>query len=138
VAGLDGRGRRALAGLAGLERGVVAAVSGGRDSVALLRALLAVRPAATPWPLAAAHLNHALRGPDSDADEAFVIDLCAGLGVPLFRRRLDVAAVARAEGGNLEDVARRARHGWLAQGARGAGGAGGAAGRTGRDQAPPG
>jgi tRNA(Ile)-lysidine synthase TilS/MesJ len=58
--------------------GLVVAVSGGPDSVALLRALLAVR-ASRPVPLVLAHLNHQLRGSDSDADEAFIADLHAGL-----------------------------------------------------------
>jgi tRNA(Ile)-lysidine synthase len=135
MARLEALVRRALAGLPGLERGVVAAVSGGPDSVALLRALLAVRPAASPWPLSAAHLNHALRGADSDSDEAFVIGLCAGLGVPLSRHRLDVGALARAEGGNLEDVARRERYRWLADVAQNAGAAWVATGHTASDQA---
>jgi tRNA(Ile)-lysidine synthase len=135
MARLDDLVRRALAGLPGLERGLVVAVSGGPDSVALLRAVVAARPAAAPWPLAAAHLNHALRGADSDADEAFVIDLCASLGVPLFRHRLDVGGLARAEGDNLEAVARRERYRWLAAVARDAGAAWVATGHTASDQA---
>jgi tRNA(Ile)-lysidine synthase len=67
-----------------------------------------------------AHLNHQLRGPDSDADEAFVREvhqiLVAGgnSSLELCCRRLDVAAAARAEHDNLENAARRLRYDWLA------------------------
>jgi tRNA(Ile)-lysidine synthase len=115
----------------------VAAVSGGPDSVALLRALLAVRGDA---PLTLAHLNHQLRGPDSDADEAFVAALHARLiaeGAKLTLRceRIDVAARARRESDNLENVARRVRYGWLAEVARAAGAGWVATGHTADDQA---
>ena len=46
---------------------VVAAISGGADSVAMLHAFHAL-----DIPVTVAHLNHRLRGTDSDADEAFV------------------------------------------------------------------
>ncbi len=89
--------------------GLVVALSGGPDSVALLRALRACGHG----PVIAAHLNHTLRGADSDADEAF----CAALGAAC--HRIDVAAIARAEGGNVEAVARRERYEWLVEVARG-------------------
>jgi len=60
---------------------VLVAVSGGPDSVALLRGLTAVRRPGSGQ-LIAAHFNHALRGEDSDADEAFVVDLCGRQGIP--------------------------------------------------------
>jgi tRNA(Ile)-lysidine synthase len=94
--------------------GMVVAVSGGPDSVALARALLAARPGGTP--LVLAHLNHQLRGGDSDADEAFVRDFAAGMGLTLVCHRLDVAALAAGE--NLEAAARRERYRWLAGVAR--------------------
>jgi tRNA(Ile)-lysidine synthase len=93
--------------------GLVVAVSGGPDSVAMARALMEVRPGDTP--LVLAHLNHQLRGGDSDADEAFVRAFAAGR-LPLVCHRLDIAALAR--GDNLEAVARRERYRWLAEVAR--------------------
>lgn len=95
--------------------GMVVAVSGGPDSMALLRALLALR---REWsgPLVVAHLNHQLRGAESDADEAFVRAHVAALQSPdleLCCTRIAVAALARAEGANLESAARRARYDWL-------------------------
>jgi tRNA(Ile)-lysidine synthase len=58
---------------------LVVAVSGGTDSTALLLALVDLGTV----DLLAAHVNHHLRGDESDGDEAFVRDLCASLGVPL-------------------------------------------------------
>ncbi|HEX6088507.1 MAG TPA: tRNA lysidine(34) synthetase TilS [Thermoanaerobaculia bacterium] len=59
-------------------RRIVVAVSGGTDSTALLLSLHELG-----LDLVAAHVNHHLRGADSDADEAFVRDLCTRLGVPV-------------------------------------------------------
>jgi tRNA(Ile)-lysidine synthase len=122
-------------------RGVVAAVSGGADSVALLHALIAARDPSFPFPVILAHLNHKLRGAESDADEAFTADLYGRLvaaGVPAFTLnlgRIDVAAQARAEGDNLEATARRVRYRWLAEVAREAGARWVATGHTADDQA---
>ena len=84
---------------------VVAAVSGGGDSTALLLGLAEV----DGIELVAAHVNHRLRGADSDADEAFVRELCARLGVPLHVEdgALDPATV-RERG--VEAAAREVRH----------------------------
>lgn len=57
------------------------AISGGIDSTALLLLMVDLRD--DGWDIAAAHVNHHLRGADSDADEQFVRDLCARLDVPL-------------------------------------------------------
>ena len=84
------------------------AVSGGADSVALLRALHSV-----PVPVVVAHVNHQLRGADSDADDAFVRVLCDSLGVRCFVKAVDVAALAA--GANLEATAREVRYAFFAQ-----------------------
>ena len=111
------------AGLARLHfpaAGIVVAVSGGADSVALLRALVRLRDPAAPGPLVMAHLNHGLRGEESDGDEQFVRMLHAELlrtgveNLDLRCDRIDVAARAAADGDNLEAVARRVRYDWLA------------------------
>ena len=60
--------------------GVLVAVSGGADSVALLRAVRALKSGGTGR-LAVAHFNHRLRAADSDADEQFVAALCETLGL---------------------------------------------------------
>ena len=84
-----------------------AAVSGGADSVALLHVLRTLFPDRT---IAAVHLNHCLRGTDSDADEAFVRQLADDLGCQHFVRRQDVALSAATSGGNLERAGRHARY----------------------------
>jgi tRNA(Ile)-lysidine synthase len=121
---LAGTVRACLRSLPDVSAGMVVAVSGGADSVALLRALDAARDPHAPIPLVLAHLNHQLRGAESDGDETFVVDLHAGLsaadrpGLSLCRTRRDIAAQARAEGENLEALARRERYRWLAEVAR--------------------
>lgn len=83
-------------------------VSGGGDSVALLR--LFASGAFGERPLRVLHINHLLRGAESDADEAFVRDLCEQVGVACEIARSDAAAYAAAEGLNLEDAGRRIRY----------------------------
>lgn len=85
---------------------VVAAVSGGADSVVLLH-WLAFR---SPCRVVAAHLNHGLRGAESDRDEAFVRTLCESWGIPCFVRRADVAAEVKAQGKTLEEMGRECRY----------------------------
>ena len=133
--------RRRVRSLEDHARGVVAAVSGGPDSVALLHALLAARSPSSPFAVTLAHLNHRLRGAESDADEAFTSDLHARLtaaGVPALGLRLhgiDVAATARADGANLEATARRVRYRWLTEVAAAVGARWVATGHTADDQA---
>jgi tRNA(Ile)-lysidine synthase len=90
--------------------GIVVAVSGGPDSVALLLSLAQVHGD----PLVVAHLNHQLRGPESDEDEAFVAGLAERLNLNCRCARFDVAERARVEQENLEATARRVRYDWLA------------------------
>ena len=97
---------------------VVAAVSGGSDSVALLR-LLHLLSGDCRFTLAGvAHLNHGLRGDESDADEAFCRELAAGLGVAIEVAHRDVAQLARDEHVSIEVAARRARYDFFADAAR--------------------
>jgi tRNA(Ile)-lysidine synthase len=89
---------------------VVVAVSGGADSVALLRILVAVQaPGAKLW---VAHFNHGLRGAQSDADEQFVEKLAASLGLGFRTGRPPGVAVAAGSDG-LEAAARGARYAFL-------------------------
>lgn len=93
---------------------VVAMVSGGGDSVALLH-LLASGVLGEGLGLSALHVNHLLRGENSEGDEAFVRELCDRLGVPCRVARYDVGAWAQAEGLNLEDAGRRVRYRFAAE-----------------------
>ena len=89
---------------------VLAGVSGGADSVALLR-LLVLRRENRGGSVTAVHVNHGLRGDASDGDEAFVRQLCREWQVPLLVFR----AVPPAHAG--EDWARAARYGFFRQAA---------------------
>jgi tRNA(Ile)-lysidine synthase len=105
---------------------LVVAVSGGPDSVALLHALATLRltKSTGAGSLVIAHLNHQLRGLESDGDERFVHELHDALrtrGLPrleLRSERVDVGTQARLERNNLESVGRRIRYDWLAEVAR--------------------
>jgi tRNA(Ile)-lysidine synthase len=95
-------------------------LSGGADSVALLRAL-AERSGELGLVLHAAHLHHGLRGAEADADLDFARSLAAQLGLPFHEARVDIAAEARADGASgkaaesIEEAARRVRYGWFRQ-----------------------
>lgn len=91
---------------------ILAAVSGGIDSTALLLALAELRE--DGFAVSAAHINHHLRGEESDRDEAFVRDLCSSAGVVLevADGTLDEERV-RARG--VEAAAREVRYRRLAE-----------------------
>jgi len=97
---------------------VVAAVSGGSDSVALARLLHLVSGDCRFTLAGVAHLNHGLRGDESDADEAFCRELASGLGVAIEVGRRDVVQLARDEHVSIEVAARRARYGFFADAAQ--------------------
>jgi tRNA(Ile)-lysidine synthase len=89
---------------------VVVAVSGGADSVALLLILHAIAARAR-WRLAGVvHVNHGLRGAESDEDEAFVRSLAARLSLPIEAARVDVRARSRERHQSLEAAARDLRY----------------------------
>lgn len=90
------------------------AVSGGADSVALLRLLLEARER-LGIVLSVAHFNHKLRGRSSDEDEGFVARLADQLGLTFHVGRGEVAVVAQRDKINLEDAARRARYAFFAK-----------------------
>jgi tRNA(Ile)-lysidine synthase len=90
---------------------LVAALSGGADSVALTHALARLAPR-LGFRLVAAHFDHGLR-PDSPVDADSCAALCAQLGVELRLGSADVRARARNERRGLEDAARRERYAFL-------------------------
>jgi tRNA(Ile)-lysidine synthase len=91
-------------------------VSGGADSMALLRAL-ALRAPELGLVLSVAHLHHGLRGAEADADLEFLRELARRLKLPLHQARVDTAAEAAALPGKpaetIEEAARRLRYAWF-------------------------
>lgn len=88
---------------------VVAALSGGSDSVALAVILRELDAAGDLRLVGAAHFNHQLRG-DAERDEHFSASLARSLGVPFAADRGDVRSRARRDRRSLEDTARRERY----------------------------
>ena len=99
--------RRTIARYSMLQPGdpVSVAVSGGADSVCLLHVLLELRREFS-LSLSIIHIDHNLRGPESQADAQFVHNLAQQLGLPFHLRTLDLSG----RRGNLEQEARRARY----------------------------
>ena len=96
---------------------VAVAVSGGADSVALLRVLLELRED-LGIVVAVAHFNHQLRGADADADEQFVVELARQHDVLFFAGRADVREHATTKKLSLEHAARELRYSSLTKLAR--------------------
>ena len=88
---------------------VTVALSGGADSVCLLYALYELREE-FKLRISAFHLNHCLRGEESDRDENFVIQLCDKLGVPITVERVDIKSQAEERGESIELCARNIRY----------------------------
>lgn len=88
---------------------VCVALSGGADSVALLLVLYELS-AELDFSLSAVHINHLLRGGESDRDENFCRDLCGRLDVPLQIFREDAAAFSHSLGESVETGARKLRY----------------------------
>jgi tRNA(Ile)-lysidine synthase len=91
---------------------ILVAVSGGPDSVALLRGLVEIA-LTTPLQLHAAHLNHALRGDDSNSDAAWLEALAKKLRVPMVVAEADIRAQSVERKAGLEETARAARYDFL-------------------------
>jgi tRNA(Ile)-lysidine synthase len=85
------------------------AVSGGADSVALLRIMLELR-GELGIVLAVVHLNHKIRGTESDGDEQFVRELAGKFGLRFLGGSADVPEFARKHGMGLEASARKLRY----------------------------
>ncbi len=99
---------------------VVAGVSGGADSVALLHCLARDLPQ-YGLKLAVCHVNHQLRGVESDRDEAFVRSLCSKYGIPCHVLSKDVAALAKERGIGIEECGRELRYRFFRETAAGYG-----------------
>jgi tRNA(Ile)-lysidine synthase len=93
---------------------IVVAVSGGADSVCLLH-ILERHKDELGIQIYVAHLNHQLRGTESEADAAYVSELARKLGIPATVDCQDVASYHIQKGGSLEEAAREMRYRFLAE-----------------------
>lgn len=100
-----------------LQNPVVLGLSGGRDSVALLRLLVQ-----QGCSVHALHVHHGIRAAEADADADFCARLCDKLEVPFEIKRVDVPGMAAEQGVSLETAGRQARRWLLAAAARRCGG----------------
>ncbi|MFA4836854.1 MAG: tRNA lysidine(34) synthetase TilS [Dehalococcoidia bacterium] len=113
---------------------LVVGVSGGADSVCLLHILLQLRDELN-LDLHIAHLNHQLRGEESDADARYVSDLAQRLAVPVTIESRDVAAYRAENRLSVEEAAREVRYAFFADVADSIGAEAVAVGHTADDQA---
>lgn len=89
--------------------GIVIALSGGPDSVAMLYSLYLLKEE-LGIRLVAVHLNHMFRGDNSDGDESYVIDLCKSLGIDVRTFRTDVSLLAKEKSMSFEEAGRYERY----------------------------
>jgi len=111
---------------------LLVAVSGGADSVCLLHVLAGLREE-LGTALHIAHLNHKLRGAESDADAGYVAELAGSMDIPFTVGERDVTALKKERRISLEEAAREARYTFLAQTAKAVGAGEMAVGHTADD-----
>ncbi len=127
----------AVEGQASIPRGagVVVAVSGGGDSVALLHLLAELAERSLLTLAGVAHVNHRLRGAASDEDERFCRDLARRLGLPCLVESVAVADIARSRRVSVERAGHQVRHAFFGRAAAELGAGRVALGHTIDDQA---
>ena len=92
-----------------IDKGVIACVSGGADSICMLY-LLFDYCRKHDVDLVCAHFNHCIRGKESDSDMEFVKDVCKKLGIKLYCELGDVPSLAKKLNKGIEETARIARY----------------------------
>ena len=88
---------------------IIAGLSGGADSVALVH-ILSRMQAEMEWELTAVHIHHGLRGEEADGDRDFSVDFCEKLGIPCVVRQFDVKKEAAKRGLGEEETGRLLRY----------------------------
>lgn len=88
---------------------VVVGVSGGPDSICLLEVLYMLRER-IGISIAAAHINHMLRGDEANKDEEYVREFCERRDIQFFSKRIDIAKFAKDEKMSTETAGREARY----------------------------
>lgn len=88
---------------------ILVAVSGGPDSMVLLHVLYSLQKE-YQWRIGVIHINHQLRGEESELDEAYVKKFCLQLGIPCWIEYVDVKGTKQQVGGNKQEIARTLRY----------------------------
>ena len=88
---------------------ILVALSGGPDSVCLLHILYELKDKFN-LRLGAIHINHMLRGEESDKDEKYIIKLCDQLGINHYVKRINIEYVAKDSNVSLEVAGRNERY----------------------------
>lgn len=92
--------------------GIIVALSGGPDSMCLLHVLYSLKEK-YDLTLYAAHINHMLRGAESDKDEDVCREFCKSKGIEFFSRSVDIDTMAAEKGISTEMAGRDARYGFF-------------------------
>lgn len=90
--------------------GIVVGLSGGPDSVCLFHALCSLKRKLQIGDITAVHINHSMRGEESDGDEAYARGLAESMGAEFISFKYDVPAIAAASGEGTEEAGRRLRY----------------------------
>jgi tRNA(Ile)-lysidine synthase len=91
---------------------VIVGVSGGSDSVALMH-LLKCMTEEIDFEIIVVHINHKLRGNDSDQDERYVKEICSQYNIKCYSKSIDIEAAAKENKVSIEVAARNARYNYF-------------------------
>jgi len=105
--------QRSLERLSVPGNGILLAVSGGRDSMAMLHGIVPLGDVLRLSPITVAHLNHGLRGDAGKSDAELVQVTCKSLNVPVIISECDAGQLELASRGSMEEAARLARYKFL-------------------------
>jgi tRNA(Ile)-lysidine synthase len=93
---------------------IIVAVSGGPDSICLLHLLGSIKDEFA-LELHAAHVNHCLRGEESEGDEAYVREFCKDIGIPLHSKKVDINEYAKIKKLSSETAGREVRYSFFSE-----------------------
>ena len=93
-----------------IESGVLVGFSGGADSVILLSFLAYYSEWCKKFPVVAVHIDHSIRGEESDRDAKFSKRFCEELGIEFYCRKIDIPRLAAESKKGIEECARDYRY----------------------------